>query len=191
MPYKRSSQFLDTFLVTQFRPIPGQKEFFNTHACYHSLTSASKNMSVKTLQTAVFVLSGLAFLLASVGRDLFFGRAFKLFAGAIYVCVLVAVVTTTMRYLRDERGSLPVWRCLPYVTALCVLGLFCLLPLVTWPLALSGALRNLHLHPLIIALFGVHLTVLILTWFGRGWSRLGLTVVNYWLLFLWCIPLAV
>ena len=149
-------------------------------------------MSVKKLQTAAFVLSGLAFLLAFVGRDFLFrlARAFELFAGALYVCVLVAVVTTTMRYLREERGSLPVWRRLPYVIALCVLGGFCLLPLVTWPLALSGASRNLHFRPLIIALFGAHLTALILTWFGRGWSRLGLTVVNYWLLFLWCIPLA-
>jgi hypothetical protein len=147
--------------------------------------------SVKKLQTAAFVFSGLAFLLAFLARDVFFGRAFEFFAGAMYVCVLLAVCTTTMRYLREQRTLLPLWRRLPFGAALCLLGLLCVLPLVTWPLTLSGASRNLHLRPVIIALFGAHVAAAILSWFGRGWSRLGLTVVNYWLCFLWCFPLVV
>jgi len=147
---------------------------------------------ISKAQTASFVFSAVAFLLAYVAVMGFFGsRRFpELFFAAMYLCLLLAVGTTTIRYLREQRRLLPKWRRLLYGTALILLVVFCFLPLITWPLVMSGQWRTLHLRPVVLALFGAHLAAAILVWFGRGWSRLGLTFVNYWLFYLWMLPIA-
>jgi hypothetical protein len=47
-----------------------------------------------------------------------------------------------------------------------------------------------HLRLAVLCLLGVNAAAAILVWFGSGWSRLGLTVVAYWVCFLWVFPLA-
>ena len=55
------------------------------------------------------------------------------------------------------------------------------------------ALSRTSRHPdyLFLCLFGTNVTAAILLWFGRGWSRLGLTIVAFWICFLWAFPLGV
>jgi len=115
-----------------------------------------------------------------------------------YVCVVVAVTSTFVRYRREQRTSLPSWRRIPYVIALGLLLALCLSPLVTWPLALSSKYTGgeYHAHAnrpdfVFLGLFGANAAALMLIWFGRGWSRLGLAVVSCWILFLWAFPLGV
>jgi hypothetical protein len=42
----------------------------------------------------------------------------------------------------------------------------------------------LHFRVTVLWLFSLTLAAAILVWFGSGWSRLGLTVVAYWVCFL-------
>jgi hypothetical protein len=67
-----------------------------------------------------------------------------------------------------------------------VLLALCLLPVATWSIVFSGII--LHLRVAVLCLLGVNAAAVILLWFGSGWSRLGLTVVAYWVWFLWFFP---
>lgn len=106
----------------------------------------------------------------------------------LYASVLTALFSTFACYRSDRHSSLAQWRRTPYITGVIVLLALCLLPLATWPIALSGV--NLHLHVAVLCLLGVNAIAAILVWFGSGWSRLGMTVVAYWVCFLWVFPLA-
>jgi len=110
------------------------------------------------------------------------------FLVALYACVVTAVSSTVVRYRNEQRGSLAQWRRAPYTAGLDLLLALCLCPLATWPIALSGT--DLHLRFAVLCLFGANVAAVILVWFGSGWSRLGLTVVAYWICFLWAFPLA-
>ena len=48
---------------------------------------------------------------------------------------------------------------------------------------------TLHLRSPYLGLIGANIAAVILVWFGSGWSRLGLTVVAFWICFLWASPL--
>ena len=109
------------------------------------------------------------------------------FLVVLYACVLTALLSTFLRYRAEQRTLLPHWRRMSYITGVLVLLVFSLLPLATWPIGLSGV--TLHLRSTVLCLLAVNAVAAILVWFGRGWSRLGLTVVAYWVMFLWMIPL--
>lgn len=106
----------------------------------------------------------------------------------LYASVLAAILSTFARYRRDQQSSLAQWHRALYITGVIVLFALCLLPLATWPIALSGT--TLHLRVAVLCVLGVNAAAAILVWFGSGWSRLGLTVVAYWVCFLWFLPLA-
>lgn len=106
---------------------------------------------------------------------------------ALYACVLAALLSTFLRYRAEQRMLLPHWRRMPYITGVLVLLVLSLAPLATWPIGLSGV--TLHLRSTVLGLLAVNAAAAILVWFGSGWSRLGLTVVAYWVMFLWMIPL--
>ena len=42
---------------------------------------------------------------------------------------------------------------------------------------------------LFLCLFWANVIAPILVWFGSGWSRVGLTVVAFWIFFFWAFPL--
>jgi hypothetical protein len=106
----------------------------------------------------------------------------------LYASVLAALLSTFARYRSDQQSSLAQWRRAPYITGVILLFALCLLPLATWPIALSGT--TLHLRVAVLCLLAVNAAAAILVWFGSGWSRLGLTVGAYWVGFLWFLPLA-
>ena len=110
------------------------------------------------------------------------------FLVALYACVVTALSSTVVRYRNEQRVSLAQWRRAPYIAGLVLLLTLCLCPLAAWPIALSGTV--LHLRIAVFILFGANVAAVILVWFGSGWSRLGLTVVAYWICFLWVFPLA-
>jgi hypothetical protein len=110
------------------------------------------------------------------------------FLVVLYACVVTAVISTFVRYQNEQRDSLAQWRRVPYVVGLVLLSALCLFPVATWPIALSGT--HLNLRYAVLCLFGTNVAAVILIWFGSGWSRLGLTVVGYWICFLWAFPLA-
>jgi len=148
-------------------------------------------VTVKNLQTGALTVSGLFVPIAFAGeswlsQSKFFGSAFFV---ALYACVLIAVSSTLVRYRREQRVSLASWRRTPYALGLILLVLLSFCPLATWPIALS---QTSH-HPdyLFLCLFGANVTAAILLWFGSGWPRLGLTVVAFWICFLWAFPLGV
>jgi hypothetical protein len=144
----------------------------------------------KNLQTGALAVSAL-FVPIAIAEDNwlshsnFFGIGFFV---ALYASVLIALGSTFVRYQR-ERSSLASWRRTPYATGLVLLALLCLCPVATWSMALS---RTSH-HPdyLFLCLFGANVTAAILLWFGSGWSRLGLTVIAFWICVLWAFPLGV
>ena len=109
----------------------------------------------------------------------------------LYCAVVISVAATIIRYRSEQRESLPTWRRIPYQTALTVLLLLCLSPLVTWPLALSGKAPAplSRPDPLFLSLFVPNVVAAMLIWFGRGWARIGLAVVSFWIFFLWGFPL--
>ena len=104
----------------------------------------------------------------------------------LYASVLAALLSTFIRYRNDEQTSIAPWRRAIYITGVIVLFALCLLPLATWPIALSA--MTLHIRILVLSLLGLNAAAAILVWFGSGWSRLGLTVVAYWVWFLWFFP---
>jgi hypothetical protein len=110
------------------------------------------------------------------------------FVVVLYASVLAALLSTLTCYRSDQRSSLAPWRRTPHITGLTVLLALCLLPLATWPIMFSGVI--LHLRIAVFCLLGVNAAAAILVWFGSGWSRVGLTVVAYWICFLWVFPLA-
>jgi hypothetical protein len=123
------------------------------------------------------------------GNRLIWGSRFLTisFLIVLYASVLAALFSTFARYRSDQQSPLSQWRRTPYITGVIVLLAFCLLPLATWPIVLSGV--TLHLRVTVLCLLSLNLAAAILVWFGRGWSRLGLTVVAYWVCFLWFLPL--
>ena len=158
-------------------------------------SAASMNRMAKSLQTSAMALST---LLGSIGvlgdRWLVRHDAYDvLFFVSLYCAVVISIVATVIRYRREQREWLPTWRRIPYQTALTVLLLLCLSPLVTWPLALSGKAPAplSRPDPLFLSLFVPNVVAAMLIWFGRGWSRIGLAVVSFWIFFLWGFPLGV
>ena len=107
----------------------------------------------------------------------------------LYVSVLAALFSAFARYRSDQQIPLARWRRIPYITGVILLLVLSMLPLATWPIAFSGI--TLHLRVAFFCLFGLNTAAAILVWFGRGWSRLGLTVVAYWVFFLWAFPLGI
>jgi len=148
-------------------------------------------MKVKKLQTAAMTASALLVPVAAaeeswLSRSKCLGIAFVL---VLYACAIISVVSTFVRYRKEQRSSLANWRRTPYAVGLVLLLMLCLCPLATWPIAVSGA--SFRPHYLFLCLFAANVAAATLVWFGIGWwSRLGLTVVAYWICFLWVFPLA-
>lgn len=109
------------------------------------------------------------------------------FLVALYACAVTAVSSTVVRYRSEQRGSLAQWRRAPYSAGLVLLLTLCLCPLGTWPIAMSGT--DLHRFA-VRCLFGANVAAAILVWLGSGWSRVGLTIVAFWICFLWIFPFA-
>jgi hypothetical protein len=148
-------------------------------------------VTAKNLQTGALTVLAL-FVPIAFTEDRWLSQSKVLgiaFIAALYACVLIALICTLVRYRREQRGSLPSWRRTPYALGLVLLLVLCLCPLATWPLALSGTTH--HLHYLFLYLFGANVAAAIFLWFGSGWSRLGLTVVAFWICFLWAFRLGV
>jgi hypothetical protein len=104
----------------------------------------------------------------------------------LYASVLAALFSAFARYRKDQQSSLGPWRRALYIMGVKVLLALCLLPVATWSIVFSGII--LHLRVAVLCLLGVNAAAVILLWFGSGWSRLGLTVVAYWVWFLWFFP---
>jgi hypothetical protein len=83
----------------------------------------------------------------------------------LYASVIAALLSTFARYRSDQQSSLAQWRRAPYITGVIVLFALCLLPLATWPIALSGI--TLHLRVAVLCLLGMNAAAAILVWFGR------------------------
>ena len=111
------------------------------------------------------------------------------FVVLVYILMVLAIVTSLMRYVRVDRIILPHWRRTLYASSLAILVFLSLCPLASWPVALTTK-PGLHLRPVILTCFGLQIAAAVLVWFGRGWQRIGLLVVNYWVLFLWLFPLS-
>jgi hypothetical protein len=146
---------------------------------------------VKNLQTGALTVSAVFVPIAFAGENWlshsnFLGIAFFV---VLYACVLISVSSTLVRYRRELRVSLASWRRTPYSVGLVLLLVLCLCPLATWSIGLSGTSH--HPDYLFLCLFGANVTAAILLWFGSGWSRLALTVVAFWICFLWAFPLGV
>ena len=147
-------------------------------------------MNARTVQTAAMAISVL-FVPISIGRSRLIEGSKLLsisFLVVLYASVLAALFSTFVRYRNEQQSSLARWRRMPYITGVLLLFALCLCPIATWPIALSRV--TLHIRLAILCLLGVNAAAAILVWFGSGWSRLGLTVVAYWIGFLWLFPLA-
>jgi hypothetical protein len=146
---------------------------------------------VKNLQTGALTVSALFIPIAFAGENWlshsnFWGISFFV---VLYACVLIGVGSTLVRYRREQRVSLASWRRTPYRLGLILLALLSFCPLATWSIALSETGHRLHyLFP---CLFVANVAAAILLWFGSGWPRLGLTVIAFWICFLWAFPLGV
>ena len=96
-------------------------------------------MKVTTLQTTAFVVLGLLIPLFGVAERFSSWKwsdvAFFL---AAYLVVLVGLISSIVRYRGKREDPLPSWRRIPYASSLFTLLVLCLLPLATWPIALSG-----------------------------------------------------
>lgn len=106
----------------------------------------------------------------------------------LYVSVVAALFSTFVLCQSEQHSSLVRWRRTPYMTGVVILIGLCLLPPATWAIVLSGV--TVHFRSAVLCLVGINAAAAILVWFGRGWSRIGLTVVAYWVCFLWLFPLA-
>src|ERR1700728_3560755 len=95
------------------------------------------------------------------GNRLIWGSRFLMlsFFVVLYACVLAALFSAFARYRGDHRSSLAQWRRTSYITGVIVLLVFCLLPLATWPIVLSGV--NLHLRATVLCLLGLNLAAAI------------------------------
>jgi hypothetical protein len=146
--------------------------------------------NARRVRTAALMLSALFVPIFIVGSRLSWTSTVVSFAFllAVYASALTALFTTLVLCRNERHGPLARWRRTLYVTGVELLLALCLLPLATWPVALSGV--ALHLRSAVFCLVGVNVVAAIFVWFGRGWSRLGLTVVAYWICFLWLFPLA-
>jgi hypothetical protein len=124
----------------------------------------------------------------AAGNRLIWGSRFLgiSFFVVLYASVLAALFSAFVCYRNDQQSSLAQWRRALYITGVKVLLALCLLPVATWPIVVSGI--TLHLRVAVLCLLGVNAAAAILLWFGSGWSRLGLTVVAYWVWFLWFFP---
>jgi len=124
------------------------------------------------------------------GNGLIWGHKFLFisFLVVLYASVLAVLLATLVRHRGEQQSSLSRWRRKVYLTGMVILLVLCSCPVATWPIALSGI--TLHLRPVVLCLLGVNVVAAILVWFGRGWSRLGLTLVAYWVCYLWLLPLA-
>lgn len=134
-------------------------------------------MNARGLQIAAMAALTLLFVPAFVaGSRLIWSSRFTsaFFPVVVYLSVLAALFSTFARYRSDKESSLALWRRRLYISGVTILLALCLLPLATWPIGLSGV--TLHLRVAVLCLVGVNAAAAILVWFGRGWSRLGLTV---------------
>ncbi len=147
-------------------------------------------MIVRRVQVGAFVLAGVFIPLFAVLERLISWRwSDVVFFATVHFVVLVGILSSILRYRRERNNPLPNWRRIPYATALGLLLTLCVLPLATWPIAMSGV-ETRGLHAAFMALVVVNLIAAAMTCFGRGWSRVGLAIVSYWTLFLWIFPLA-
>jgi hypothetical protein len=140
-------------------------------------------VTAKNLQTAALTVSTL-FVPIAFAEERWLSQSkfsFIAFVVALYACVLIALISTLIRFRREQRDSLPSWRRTPYALGLAILLALCSSPLATWLLALS---KTHDPDYLFFCLFGANVTAAVLLWFGSGWSRLGLTVVAFWILVL-------
>jgi len=147
-------------------------------------------MNARRVQTASMAVSALFVPIFLIGYRLIWSSELLgvSFLVVLYASVLAALVGTFVRYRNEQQISLARWRRTPYMAGVVLLIALCLLPLATWPVVLSGV--TLHLRIAVLCLLGVNAAAAVLVWFGSGWSRLGLTVVAYWICFLWLFPLA-
>lgn len=147
-------------------------------------------MKAKTVQTVAVATSALLVPISMGGNSLIWGHRFLgvSFLVVLYASVLAVLLSTFVRYRSEQQSSLARWRRTLYITGMALLLALCSCPIATWPIAQSGV--TLHLRPAVLCLLGVNAVAAILVWFGRGWSRLGLTLAAYWICFLWLFPLA-
>jgi hypothetical protein len=147
-------------------------------------------VNAKRVQTIALATSALLLPVFSLGNKLLWSSIFlaTLFAVVLYASLLASLISSLVSHRSDHQSPLASWRLTAYKVGLTVLLMFCVLPLATWAIALSGT--TLHLRFPILCLLGVNAGAAILVWFGSGWSRLGLTVVAFWVSFLSVFPLA-
>jgi hypothetical protein len=147
-------------------------------------------VNARRVQIVAMATSALFVPVFIAGNRLIWGSRFRgtSFFVVLYASVLATLFSTFACYRGDLQSSLPQWRRTLYITGVTVLLALCLLPVATWPMVLSGI--TLHLRVAVLCLLGVNAAAAILVWFGSGWSRLGLTVVAFWVCFLWFFPLA-
>jgi hypothetical protein len=148
-------------------------------------------MTARNLQSAAFVVSAIFIPVAFAGEN-WISRSNLIgisFLTILYASVLTAVAATFARYRKEVRSSLAKWRRIPYEVGLSLLLALSLCPVATWLMALSGVTP--HSRFVFLFLLGANATAMILVWFGGGWSRLGLTIVGFWICFLWAFPLGV
>jgi hypothetical protein len=140
------------------------------------------------VQIVAMATSALLVPVFVAGNGLIWGSKFvrSSFFVVLSASVLAALLSAFARYRNDQQSSLTQWRRALYITGVKVLLALCLLPVATWPIVFSGI--TLHLRVAALCLLGVNAAAAILLWFGSGWSRLGLTVVAYWVWFLWFFP---
>jgi hypothetical protein len=112
-----------------------------------------------------------------------------LFALILYASVLTAVTTTLARQRKEGSTFLAGWRRVPYEIGIFLLLVLSLCPIATWLMALNGTVP--HSRMIFLFLFGANAAAIVLVWFGRGWSRIGLTIVAFWICFLWAFPFGV
>lgn len=148
-----------------------------------------RTVNATRVRTTAMVVSALLVPLSIAGSGLILrSTAISVaFLLGVYVSVLAALFSTLVLYRSEQDSRLARWRRTPYMTGVGLLLALCLLPLATWPMALSGV--TLHFRSTVLCLIGVNAAAAVLVWFGKGWSRLGLTVVAYWISFLWIFPL--
>jgi hypothetical protein len=148
-------------------------------------------MNPKILQLTGFVVAGLLVPLSVIGQDWFMSSksAGVAFFATAYLAVVASVSGAVVLYRREKGDPLPNWRRIPYASGLTLLSLLCLVPLATWPIAFSGT-AVAGARAVVVGLFVINLAAAVMICFGRGWSRVGLVVVSYWILFLWMFPLA-
>ena len=114
-------------------------------------------MGVRSLQTGAFVLAGVFIpVFAVLERLISWKWSDVVFFATVHVVVLVGILTSIIRYRRERNSPLPNWRRILYATALVLLLTLVLLPLATWPIAMSGVSTR-GLHAVFMALVVVNL----------------------------------